>query len=42
VPALKTLDALNHSGAVRLEIVTKAKKSCTAYEKPAPRKRYLK
>lgn len=38
MPALKTLDALNHSGAVRLEIVTKAKKSCTAFEKPAPRK----
>ncbi len=38
VPALKALNALNRSGPVRLEIVTKAKKSCTAYEKPAPRK----
>ena len=38
VPALQTLDALNCSGAVRLEIVTKTKKSCTAYEKPVPRK----
>ena len=38
VPALETLNALNHSGPVRLEIVTKAKKSCTAFEKPAPRK----
>ena len=38
VPALITLNALNHAGSVRLEIVTKAKKSCTAFEKPAPRK----
>lgn len=38
VPALKTLNALNRAGAVRLEIVTKAKKSCTAFEKPVPRK----
>lgn len=38
VPALETLNALNHSGPVRLEIVTKAKKSCTAFERPAPRK----
>ena len=38
VPALQTLSALNRSGDVCLEIVTKAKKSCTAYEKPAPRK----
>lgn len=38
VPALQTLGALNRSGAVRLEIVTKAKKSYTAYERPAPRK----
>lgn len=38
VPALKVLDALNRSGTVRLEIVSKAKKSCTAFEKPAPQK----
>lgn len=38
VPALQTLEALNRCGSVRLEIVTKAKKSCTAYERPAPRK----
>lgn len=38
VPALQTLEALNRCGSVRLEIVTKAKKSCTAYEKPVPRK----
>lgn len=38
VPALKTLNALNRAGAVRLETVTKAKKSCTAFEKPAPGK----
>ena len=38
VPALRTLGALNRSGSVRLEIVTKAKKSCMAYERPAPRK----
>ena len=38
VPALKTLNALNCAGAVRLEIVTKAKRSCTAFEKPAPGK----
>ena len=30
--------SLNSSGDVHMEIVTKAKKSCTAYEKPSPRK----
>ena len=38
VPALEKLKALNSSGNIRMEIVTKAKKSCTAYEKPGPRK----
>ena len=38
VPALEKLKSLNSSGEVRMEIVTKAKKSCTAYEKPEPRK----
>ena len=38
VPALEKLKELNGSGTVRMEIVTKAKRSCTAYEKPAPRK----
>lgn len=38
VPALETLAALNRSGAVRMEIVTKAKQSCTAFEKPGSRK----
>ena len=38
VPALGALNALNRSGRVRLEIVTKAKKSCTAFEKPAPKR----
>ena len=38
VPALRTLNALNRSGTVRLEIVSKAKKSCTAFEKPVPKK----
>ena len=38
VPALEKLKALNSSGDVRIEIVTKAKKSCTAYEKPGLRK----
>ena len=36
VPALEKLKALNDSGSVRMEIVTKAKKSCTAYQKPGP------
>lgn len=38
VPALEKLKTLNDSGDVRMEIVTKAKKSCTAFEKPGPRK----
>ena len=38
IPALEKLKSLNSSGDVRMEIVTKAKKSCTAYEKPSPRK----
>lgn len=38
VPALEKLMLLNNSGDVRMEIVTKAKKSCTAFEKPGPRK----
>jgi len=38
VPALEKLRDLNGSGDVRMEIITKAKKSCTAYEKPGPRK----
>ncbi len=38
VPALEKLRELNGSGDVRMEIVTKAKKSCTAFEKPGPRK----
>ena len=38
VPALERLNSLNSSGEVRMEIVTKAKKSCTAFEKSGPRK----
>lgn len=38
VPALEKLKSLNSSGDVRMEIITKAKKSCTAFEKPGPRK----
>ena len=38
VPALETLKSRNSSGNVRLEIVTRAKKSSVAYEKPGPRK----
>lgn len=38
VPALQTLNSLNSSGDARMEIVTKAKKSCTAFEKPGPRR----
>lgn len=38
VPALERLKTLSHTGTVKMEIVTKAKKSCTAYEKPVPRK----
>lgn len=37
VPALERLKELNQGGTVRMEIVTKAKRSCTAFEKPAPR-----
>ena len=38
VPALDKLRVLNRDGDVRMEIITKAKKSCAAYEKPGPRK----
>ena len=38
VPALEKLKTLNSSGNVRMEIITRAKKSCTAFEKPGPRK----
>lgn len=38
VPALEKLQALNGTGKVRMEIITKAKKSCTAFEKPGPKK----
>lgn len=38
VPALEKLKSLNNGGDVHMEIVTKAKKSCTAFEKPGPRK----
>ena len=38
VPALERLQLLNSSGNVRMEIVTKAKKSAVAFEKPGPRK----
>ena len=38
VPALEKLNTLNSSGSVCMEIVTKAKKSCTAFEKPGPRR----
>ena len=38
VPALEKLKSLNASGDARMEIVTKAKKSCVAFEKPGPRK----
>ena len=38
VPVLQILNSLNSSGDVRMEIVTKAKKSCTAFEKPGPRR----
>lgn len=38
VPALKKLESLNKSGSVKMEIITKAKKSCTAYKKPEPKK----
>lgn len=38
VPALEKLKSLNDSGNVRMDIVTKAKKSCTAYQKPGSRR----
>lgn len=38
VPALEKLKALNSNGNIRMEIITKAKKSCTAFEKPGSRK----
>ena len=38
VPALQKLAELNRETAVRMEIVTKAKRSCTAFEKPGPKK----
>ncbi len=38
VPALEKLKFLNGSGDVHMEIVTKAKKSCTAFQKPGPRR----
>ncbi len=38
VSALQKLKSLNDSGDVRMEIVTKAKKSCTAFQKPGSRK----
>ena len=38
VPALQKLKSLNDSGDVRMEIVTKAKKSCVAFQKPGLRK----
>ena len=34
VSALQNLKSLNGSGCMRIEIVTKAKKSCTAFQKP--------
>ena len=37
VPALERLAKLNREGSVCMQIVTKAKKNCTAYEKPASR-----
>jgi len=38
VPALQELNTLNATGSVRMEIVTKAKKSCVAFENPGPKK----
>lgn len=38
VLALERLNALNSGGGVHMDIVTRAKKSCTAFEKPAPQK----
>lgn len=39
VPALEKLRSLNNSGDVRMEIITKAKKSCTALKAPFPETR---
>ncbi len=36
VPALEKLKAFNNSADVHMEVVTKAKKSCVAFEKPSP------
>ena len=36
--ALEKLKSLNDSGDVGMEIITKAKKSCTTFQKPGPRK----
>lgn len=38
VPGLKRLNELNASGSARMDLVTKAKKSCIAYELPPARK----
>ena len=38
VPALEKLESLNSSGKAHMEIVTKAKRTCVSFEKPAPRK----
>lgn len=38
VPALEKLRELNSSAVVRMEVVTKAKRSCTAFEKTGARK----
>lgn len=37
VSSLKELKALNQTGTVHMDILTKAKNSCTAFEKPASR-----
>ena len=38
VPALIRLKELNQNGSVQMEIITKAKRSCKAFEEPEPRK----
>lgn len=38
VPVLEKLKCLNHKEVIRVEIIPKAKKSCTAFEKLTPRK----
>lgn len=38
VPALQQLEKCNRSGDVAMHLVTKAKKSCSAYEQPGERK----